>query len=362
MKDFLGYKDKVCVVTGAASGIGKATAEFLIDLGAKVYALDINEIELNGVKNFIQVDLCSKDAIDMAFEEIPKQIDCFFGIAGQSGIKTNYYSTFTVNYIANKYITENYLKKRMDRGGSISYVTSLGAKHWDKYYSEFRDFTVAKTWNDMIKALHEKANENTLGIMAYPLSKRALNYYMVEQAIELARRGIRVNALMPGSTDTNSINDYAVMAGSMENLVTDAGLIGRLANPQEIAEPLVFLNSDMARFISGYPMVVDYGYDSLVNLGIKKDKSNVKVGSKLYNLDFMQKMLSKKYNITPVVGHSEPNIPVMNQPAINTIMEGSNTTEMQVIHDEFMDQLEEEKNENTTPEIVEEVLEEEEIL
>ena len=145
---------------------------------------------------------------------------------GKSGIKTNYYDTFIVNYIANKYITEAYLKKRMDRGGSIVYVTSLGAKHWDKYHSEFTDYNVAKTWTDMVNILHERANENMLGITAYPLSKRALNYYMVEQAIELARRGIRVNSLMPGSTDTNSIKDYAIMAGGVENLMADAGLVG----------------------------------------------------------------------------------------------------------------------------------------
>ena len=41
MKDYLGYKDKVCVVTGAASGMGKATCEILLDLGAKVYAMDL---------------------------------------------------------------------------------------------------------------------------------------------------------------------------------------------------------------------------------------------------------------------------------------------------------------------------------
>ena len=83
MKDYFGYKDKVCVVTGAASGIGRSTVDLLLDMGAVVYAIDIKDIEIPGVKNFIAADLNSKDAIDMAFEEIPKQIDCFFGIAGQ---------------------------------------------------------------------------------------------------------------------------------------------------------------------------------------------------------------------------------------------------------------------------------------
>ena len=46
MKDYLGYKDKICVVTGAASGMGKATCEILLDLGAKVYAMDLAPITL----------------------------------------------------------------------------------------------------------------------------------------------------------------------------------------------------------------------------------------------------------------------------------------------------------------------------
>ena len=97
MKDYFGYKDKVCVVTGAASGIGRSTVDLLLDMGAVVYAIDIKDVEIPGVKNFIAADLNSKDAIDMAFEEIPKQIDCFFGVAGVSGVKTNFYTTFTVN-------------------------------------------------------------------------------------------------------------------------------------------------------------------------------------------------------------------------------------------------------------------------
>lgn len=294
MKDYFGYKNKICVVTGAASGIGKKTAELLIELDAEVYALDITKIELEGAKKFIEVDLSSKESIDLAMKQLPEHIDSFFGVAGLSGAKTNYYKTFTVNYIANKYITEEYLKNRMSAGGTIAYVTSTGGLYWDKYAHEFEKFTNAKTWDEMIEALHKQAKETTLGMMAYPLSKRALNYYMAKLAIELGPEKIRVNALLPGSTDTGMKKEFEVEAGGMDALVAETGTAKRLATPEEMAEPLIFLNSDMATFITGLPLIVDAGTNAMIKLKQKKDRMNMKVGSKIFNLEFIQKQLAKQ--------------------------------------------------------------------
>lgn len=294
MKDYFGYKNKICVVTGAASGIGKKTAELLIELDAEVYALDITKIELEGAKKFIEVDLSSKESIDLAMKQLPEHIDSFFGVAGLSGAKTNYYKTFTVNYIANKYITEEYLKNRMSAGGTIAYVTSTGGLYWDKYAHEFEKFTNAKTWDEMIEALHKQAKKTTLGMMAYPLSKRALNYYMAKLAIELGPEKIRVNALLPGSTDTGMKKEFEVEAGGMDALVAETGTAKRLATPEEMAEPLIFLNSDMATFITGLPLIVDAGTNAMIKLKQKKDRMNMKVGSKIFNLEFIQKQLAKQ--------------------------------------------------------------------
>ena len=294
MKDYFGYNNKICVVTGAASGIGKATVDLLLELGAKVYALDIVKTPLTGVEKYIEVDLSDKDSIDKAMEQVPTHIDSFFGVAGLSGARTNYYKTFTVNYIANKYITEKYLKNRMTYGGSISYVTSTGGLYWEKYAHEYENFTKAKTWDEMITALHKQAKENTLGLMAYPLSKRALNYYMSELAIELGPKKIRVNALLPGSTDTGMKEEFEVEAGGKDALIAETGTALRLAKPEEMAYPLIFLNSDMASFITGLPLIVDSGTNAMVNLKLKKDRMNIPVGLKIFNLGFIQKQLAKQ--------------------------------------------------------------------
>lgn len=294
MKDYFGYNNKICVVTGAASGIGKATVDLLLELGAKVYALDIAKTSLTGVEKYIEVDLSDKDSIDKAMQQVPTHIDSFFGVAGLSGARTNYYKTFTVNYIANKYITEEYLKNRMTYGGSISYVTSTGGLYWEKYAHEYENFTKAKTWDEMITALHKQAKENTLGLMAYPLSKRALNYYMSELAIELGPKKIRVNALLPGSTDTGMKEEFEVEAGGKDALIAETGTALRLAKPEEMAYPLIFLNSDMASFITGLPLIVDSGTNAMVNLKLKKDRMNIPVGLKIFNLGFIQKQLAKQ--------------------------------------------------------------------
>ena len=92
----INYKDKVCVVTGAASGIGLATVKLLLEEGAKVYAMDLADISIGNTLS-LACDLSDKDSIDTAFLRIPDHIDCFFGVAGLSGAISNYHNTFKVN-------------------------------------------------------------------------------------------------------------------------------------------------------------------------------------------------------------------------------------------------------------------------
>ena len=339
MKDYFGYNHKICVVTGASSGIGLATAKLLVELNAEVYALDIVEKEIEGVAKFI------KESIDNAMSQIPTHIDSFFGVAGLSGAKTNYYKTFTVNYIANKYITEEYLKNRMSYGGTISYVTSTGGLYWDKYANEFEKFTNAKTWDEMISALHSQANEDTLGMMAYPLSKRAMNYYMASLAIELGPKKIRVNALLPGSTDTGMKKEFEVEAGGMDALVAETGTAKRLATPEEMAWPLIFLNSDMASFITGLPFIVDAGTSAMVALKQKKDRMDMKVGSKLFNLGFIQKQLAKQ--LEPL---KEEQTDQKNEVAAEKDYEEAVDNNLEEKQAEAFDGLENNKEENTNSE------------
>lgn len=294
MKDWLGYKDKICVVTGASSGMGRAVAEDLAGEGAVVYGLDRNPCDVEGV-TFIQADLSDKASIDAAFAQLPDHIDCFFGIAGLSGARTSYWTTFTVNFIANKYMTDEYLDRRMDRGGAIVYVTSVGGLMWEKWSREYKKVMSCRTWDEMVAFMKKVSPKDGVGGMSYVLSKRCMNYYASLKAVELGERGIRVNAVLPGSTDTGMKAEFEKMAGGAEKLKMENGAVGRLATSEEMAEPIIYLNSDMASFVSGLMMIVDMGHNAAKTLGFAKNQLDVPATLPIYNMKFMQKKFKESY-------------------------------------------------------------------
>ena len=269
MKDYFGYKDKVCIVTGASSGMGKATAEMLVELGAIVYALDMNECSVQGIKKFIKVNLADKNSIDSAFAVLPEKMDCFFGVAGVSGLKTDYITTFNINYTANMYICEKYLKSRMIEGSSITIVSSCAGIAWREYLDECKVFSDVHDWDEVQNKLKKLIPIDAPAPAAYLFSKRVVIAYANALAIELAKNGIRVNSLLPGSADTGMKTEFAAMAGGIENMVKDAGLAGRLATSEEMAMPIVFLGSELSRFINGEELIVDYCDNTLKKLGLK---------------------------------------------------------------------------------------------
>ena len=292
MKDYFGYNGKNCVVTGASSGMGKATVEMLVDLGAKVYAIDLNQCEVNGIEKFIKCNLASKQEIDEAFNQLPEKIDSFFGIAGLSGAKTDYRTTFDCNYTSNMYITLNYLKQRMEKGGAIVYCTSTAGLEWKKFKKEQDKVVHSKTWEEVVKATSKLAAKAP-STFAYMYSKRCLSQFACEQAIELGKLGIRVNNVMPGSTDTGMKDEFEKMAGGEEALLAETGTAHRLASPEEMAYPIVFLNSDMASFISGIDLCVDSADACLKTLKMKKDREAVPATNK-FILKLASKMMKKQ--------------------------------------------------------------------
>lgn len=280
MKNAFGYEGKVCVVTGAASGMGKATTELLVELGAKVYALDLNECTIPGIERYIATNLSKKDSIDAAFAELPECIDCFFGVAGLSGAKTDYVTTFNCDYTANWYMTETYLKKRMPKGSGIVFVSSTAGLNWLKYKKEEDRVLTANSWEEVEAAIADLA-ECSPATFAYMYAKRCISYYAAKQAVELGKQDIRVNTVLPGSTNTGMKDEFEKMAGGEEALLKEAGTAGRLATSEEMAWPIVFLNSSVASFVSGTEFNVDSADTAMKKLKLKKDVEAIPITNKL---------------------------------------------------------------------------------
>ena len=271
MNDYFNYGGKKCVVTGASSGMGKAAAEVLVDLGAEVYAVDINECEVSGIQAFISANLADKNSIDEAFKKLPQKIDNFFGVAGLSGVRTDYMTTFNVNYTANMYMSETYLKDRMIEGGAITFVSSMSGVAWKEHKDECDYVLGQRSWEQVQETMEKLIRPDFPTTHAYLYSKRLMNAYSCEASLSFAKQGVRVNVILPGSADTGMKSEFAQMAGGLDNMIKMSGPAGRLAMSEEIAYPLVFLGSPMASFISGEELIVDYCDNAMKKLGIKPE-------------------------------------------------------------------------------------------
>lgn len=279
MKDYLGYEGKVCVVTGAASGVGKAITEALVDVGAVVYALDRNPVDVPGIKEFVKIDLGSKENIDDVFQnKLPHKFDQFFGIAGVSGETTPNKLTLKINFISNLHITNEYLPSRIPKGGAILFGTSVGANRWYHPVNkpELEKLVHAKTWEEAVEILDEIGIDDVPCGNAYTFSKRCLGYLSAIACCNFAEQGVRVNSLRIGNAKTGLMPEFRARwlrlnpGKTEEDYDIEYGLAG-MAECYQMAEPALFLNSNMASYVSGEELIVDYGKDAAVLAGVRKD-------------------------------------------------------------------------------------------
>jgi NAD(P)-dependent dehydrogenase (short-subunit alcohol dehydrogenase family) len=263
MRDILGYAGKRVVVSGASSGMGAAAARTLVDLGAKVHALDLRPIETK-VEQALEVDLRRRDSIDGAVRQLPAHVDALFNCAGLPGPPFSNLDTMLVNFAGLRHLTEALLP-RIPKGGAIASITSVAGMGFRKNLENVKglcgtkDFDEARAW---CEAHPDKAN-------GYLFSKQCIIWYTMQRAVELVARGIRMNCLSPAPTDTPMLPAFHAQA--TRDFIDKHFLapIGRNATPEEMAEPLVLLNSDAARFVSGVNLFVDWGYLASIEVGAR---------------------------------------------------------------------------------------------
>lgn len=263
MRDILGYSGKTVVVSGAATGMGAAVARTLVDLGAEVYALDVKPVAAQ-VAQATLVDLRERASIDAAVAKLPAQVDRLFNCAGLPGPPFSNLDTTLVNFIGLRHLTETVLP-RIPPGGAVASITSVAGMGWQKNLDNVKglcataDFDAGKAW------LEAHADKNN----GYLFSKQCIIFYTKARSVELVQREIRINCLSPAPTDTPMLGSFHAQVSKDFLEKHFLAPIGRNATPEEMAEPLVLLNSDAARFVSGVNLMVDWGYVASVEVGAR---------------------------------------------------------------------------------------------
>ena len=242
-------KDKVAIITGGASGIGAATARLFAAEGAKVALVDQSEEGLAGVAAgldaiAIQADVSSDAQARAGVAKVIEKwgrIDVLMTAAGMS-------AGGTVDAI-----DEAAWDRTFD-------VNVKGTFLWIHYAIQHM---IAAKSGAIITIGSQLAQSSPGKNAAYVASKGAIASFTKTMAVDHARQGIRVNALMPGVIDTpmpaRSLKRYAD-PDKMRAYWNERHPMGRIGQPEEVAKAALFLACDDSSFVTGHLLFVDGGW------------------------------------------------------------------------------------------------------
>lgn len=239
---------KVAVITGGSSGIGLATARLFVEEGAHVFITGRRQAELDKAAaaigrnvTTVQGDAASLEDLDRLYQVVREsqgRVDIVFANAGLVEHQTidtvtpeHFDKTFDLNVRGVLFTVQKALPL-MARGGSIILTSSIVA----------------------VKGLPAHG--------VYGATKAAVRSFARTWTTELKERGIRVNSLSPGATDTPIIDGQFTskeQADAARASFAGATPMGRIGRPEELAAAALFLASDESSFITGIDLQVDGG-------------------------------------------------------------------------------------------------------
>lgn len=244
------FQNKVALVTGGSFGIGQATAIAFAKRGAKVVVADwmsgdktISQIEDAGSEgSFVKCDVSNSNDVSELFKQIRKhfgRLDFAVNNAGIEGQTATTHECTEANW--DKTLAVN-LKG-----------VWLCMKHEIPFMLE-------QTKGAIVNVASVAGLVGFPGLPAYVASKHALVGLTKTAALEYAKQGIRVNAVCPGVIKTPMIDRTTGKDKTVEKSFENMEPVGRMGQPEEVAEAIVWLCSDGSSFVTGDSMAVDGGW------------------------------------------------------------------------------------------------------
>jgi NAD(P)-dependent dehydrogenase (short-subunit alcohol dehydrogenase family) len=251
---------KVAIVTGGASGIGRATAELLARAGAHTVVADIDERGAEVARAIVAggggAEYAPLDVTDeRAWESLVQTV---LGARGHLDVLVN-----NAGIAVGRQVTEmSYEEWRKVLAVNVD-GTFFGTKH------ALRAMRHARTAGVIVNISSAAGIVGTPGASAYAASKGAVRLFTKAVALECAAEGIRVNSIHPGAVKTpiwekgEKWSEFVAKAGGPDaawGQIAKSTPLGRMAEPEEIAFLVLYLASDRARFVTGSELVIDGGY------------------------------------------------------------------------------------------------------
>jgi NAD(P)-dependent dehydrogenase (short-subunit alcohol dehydrogenase family) len=234
-------EDKVCVITGAAGGIGAASAELFAREGARVVGVDLREHSVGELA--LQADLSDEHTVREVYTRAREElgpIDVLFNNAG-------------ISPIDDASVLETSLETWERVQASNLRSVFLCCKHGIAHLLESGGGSVINTAS-FVSVVGSATSQ-----ISYTASKGGVLALSRELGVEFARRGVRVNALCPGPVDTPLLRElYARDAEQAGRRLVHVPM-GRFARAEEIASAALFLASDESSYVTATTFLVDGG-------------------------------------------------------------------------------------------------------
>ena len=243
------FEGKTAFVTGAASGIGRATAVAFAAEGARVVVTDRVEAALQETAEYVKesggevlaiaCDVSKPEEIEAAVAQAVNtfgRIDCAFNNAGVENKATPLHEIeleewdriLSINLRGTFVCMKHEIAQMVRQGGGVVVNTSSGA-----------------------------GIRGVAGGASYAASKHAMIGMTKSAALDYAKRNIRVNCILPGNIATPMMDRFT--DGDIQKAI-DLEPVGRLGKPEEIAEAVLWMCSDLGGFVTGASIVVDGGW------------------------------------------------------------------------------------------------------